>query len=260
MSAGTISQKVVYEQPLNERLRTFLRLEQLFHIIFYFFKDLSSSSSRQVMMAFIDVLEIGERCDIKSELMKELERLTINFDRLKSAPGVDQEKLSAILKRSEQLIQKMYAINGKIGSRILKDNLLAGVRQRSALTGGPCSFDLPAYHHWLQQPSELRSKTFSSWLSELEPVYAAATMVLKLVRESAVSQTVVAPQGFYQQTLNPQNPYQCIRVMLPAGSDYFPEISAGRHQFHIRFHTLSEEGEILHAQDKVSFEMACCVI
>ncbi|MBI4356946.1 MAG: cell division protein ZapD [Gammaproteobacteria bacterium] len=252
--------KTIYEQPTNERMRAFLRLEQLFQHIFYCLKDLSSLASRKTMQAFIDILETMDRFDVKGELLKELERSIDYLNCLRLSPSVDQEKLLSVCKKNSEFIQKLHAIPGKIGEGLSGNPLLSGIRQRAGIAGGPCFFDFPAYHHFLKGTPESKNLLFSKWLSELEPVYSALELILKLVRESAATYPFVALQGFYQQTLNPKNCYQCIRVFLPGNSPYFPEMSVGRHQMHIRFYTLTDRGEGVPSRDKLSFEMACCVI
>lgn len=251
---------IIYEQPLNERMRAFLRLEQLFQHIFYLLKTPTHLSSRQIIQAFLDTLETLERFDIKTELLKELERFNDHFSRLRHSPSVDLIKLSAVCQRSEHGIQKLHKISGKVGDSLSTSPLLNGVRQRIGIAGGPCFFDFPAYHYFLLRPSESKNQLFSSWLEELEPITSALALILKLVRESGVTYSFWAEKGFYQQDLNPKNVYQCIRLFLPEDSPYFPEMSVGRHQMHIRFYTLGERGDGVACKDRVAFEMACCVI
>jgi len=65
---------IVYEQPLNERMRTFLRLE-------FLYTQASITASRPTLgvrarrlRALLEILAITARGDSRSEVLKELER------------------------------------------------------------------------------------------------------------------------------------------------------------------------------------------
>ena len=73
--------KVLYEQPLNERIRTFLRLEYLFNQAAYHLKRGSEWDSRAILQCILEILAIFENTNLKSEVFKELERHSINLKR-----------------------------------------------------------------------------------------------------------------------------------------------------------------------------------
>ena len=55
----------------------------------------------------------------------------------------------------------------RFGSALKEDKLLSAIRQRFAIPGGACSFDLPNLHFWLQQPLEQRLAEIAQWLETL---------------------------------------------------------------------------------------------
>lgn len=65
---------ICYEHPLNERIRTLLRLENLFTKIDFFLTKDTSTDHHAALIALFEVLEITARADIKSDLLQELER------------------------------------------------------------------------------------------------------------------------------------------------------------------------------------------
>ena len=67
--AGTL----VFEQPLNERMRTFLRLDFLYNQALYHNEMASHWGSRAAMASLIDILAITTRGDVRSDVLKELE-------------------------------------------------------------------------------------------------------------------------------------------------------------------------------------------
>ena len=251
---------IVYEQPLNERIRTFLRLEFLFRQADHSLHGVSPWDSRATVACLIDILSIFGRNDLKNEVIKELERQAANLAPLERLPGVDRDKLGRTLGNMERLIDKLYVTQGQIG-QLLKDNeFLCSVKQRSSIPGGTCDFDLPAYHHWLQLPVERRLNDLQGWLGEFTTLREALELILRQVRESAPPQTVTAPGGFYQQSLDTNAPFQLVRAVLPAEAPCFAEISGGKHRFTIRFMEPRMEERPVQTTGDVEFQLACCAL
>ena len=65
------SRPIIYEHPLNDRIRTLLRLEHLFRQAQNFQKGASSWDSRMVITTLFDILDLFSRSDLKTEIIKE---------------------------------------------------------------------------------------------------------------------------------------------------------------------------------------------
>lgn len=251
---------VIYEQPLNERMRIFMRLEHLFSQALYNLRGASVWDSRQTLETLIDILNVFDRTDLKTEVLKELERHTANLARLEQSPGVDWDKLNRVLDEIEVLLEGLYNYSGRIGQALRENEFLSTIRQRSAIPGGTCDFDLPLYHHWLERPPEERIRDLERWLTDFEPIRLAINLVLRLVRSSAAPAPVLAAAGFFQRSLDPGIPYQMLRVSLPAASALYPEISAGKHRFTVRFLVASRDQRPTQTEEDVDFQLTSCPI
>ncbi len=64
----------VYEQPLNERMRTFLRLDFLYQQALFHEEREDAWSTRAAVGSLLEILAITARGDVRSEVLKELER------------------------------------------------------------------------------------------------------------------------------------------------------------------------------------------
>src|SRR5215510_2849470 len=80
---------VIYEQPLNERMRTFLRLELLYSQALYHSESEDALSSRAAVSALLEILAISARGDVRGDVLKELERHVQALNEFQSKPGVD---------------------------------------------------------------------------------------------------------------------------------------------------------------------------
>jgi len=256
-----VQNTVTYEQPLSERIRAFLRLEYLFRQAGFFLRGTSPFNSQAALNSILEVQNLLGRNDVKTEVLKELERHTGNLARLEQTPGVDRGRLTEILDELDVLIDRLYSNSQQLGHELKQNEFLSSIRQRSAIPGGTCDFDLPGYHHWLRRPSEERISDLTGWLASFEVLQKAIVIILQLIRESATPRRTLAEQGFYQQSMEANNACQLVRVGLPPSADVFPEISGGKHRITIRFMqqpSLAERPVPL--QEDVEFLLCCCAI
>lgn len=252
--------KIIYEQPLSERIRTFLRLEFLFDQTKAFLAGNSVWESRAALAGILEILSIFSRADLKTEVMKELERQALVLERLEENPGVDRHRLSELLNQMDGLIDYMHSLTGQVGQELRQNEFLSSIRQRITIPGGTCDFDLPAYHFWLQQPAEKRHEQLQQWFKNFEAIAQSISLILRLIRESAPPAKEVAEAGFFQKSLDPSTPCHIVRVIVPADCPYFAEISGGKHRFTVRFLEQRLEERPVQTTGNVPFELACCII
>ena len=250
---------ITFEHPLNERCRTLLRLSHLFEQFAFHTPRQSEWDSRAALGTLLDIAAILARADIKSDLLKEMDRYRGSLDRIAGRPGVDSSRLNAVLKDIRAVEQSLRQVQGQLGQSLRGDEFLTSILQRSSIPGGNCNFDLPQYHFWLNQPHEIRQTQMSEWMQDLLPVREAVVLLLNLVRNSNLPTREQAAQGFFQRTLESQAPAQMLRVGLPRNSTVFTEISGNKHRFSIRFLEAVDAGKPLQTDRDVDFLLTACI-
>ena len=252
---------IVYEQPLSERIRTFLRLEFLFRRGRYLLQQESPWASRLVFEVIIDVMAVLGRADLKKDVIKELERHAATLHALSRNPKVAQERLQALRDEIHFMLQALHNRDAAPGNELRRNELLNAVRQRSSIPAGTCDFDLPAFHYWLEQPGEQRLRDLETWFSTFGSFESAIGLCLRIVRESNASTREVAKGGFFQRNLGSSTPCQMLRVALPRGISLYPEISAGKQRFAIRFlHPGNAASRPSQTDEDIEFDLLCCII
>lgn len=230
-----MSESHVYEQPLNEKVRAFLRLEKLFQQYAFHLKHGSDWNNRIAIDSILEILGFTTRSDIKLEVLKELERQHTRLERLSKRPQIDQAQLSSILKNIQKHIGELQAINGQIGLDTKNVELLAAIAQKSSVPGSICDFDLPALKHWLSLPKEQRQKHLEKWFRPFRHLDRSIQLILDVLRHSADGTDEIAKNGFFQKSLDTNLAIQLLRISVPKDCSYYPEISAGKHRFSVRF-------------------------
>jgi cell division protein ZapD len=251
--------QIIYEHPLTERSRTLLRLEHLFQQTDYHLPQENSWNSRAAVDGLLGMASIFSRADLKADFIKELDRHQVSLRRMAQTPGVDSGRLDAILQDIANTISQLQRMEGQLGKHLRTNELLKNVMQRNGIPGASCAFDIPAYHHWLQQPHGSRVSDLVNWLRPLEPARSAVLLLLTLTRGSAVTEPQLAPEGLYQRALDQNSAPQLLRVILPGDTRLFPEISGGKHRFSVRFMESDIEGRPVQTKVDIPFEIALCV-
>ena len=95
-SPQSVPNRILYEQPLNERIRTFLRLEYLFKQAGHHLKGDSEWDSRATLTCILDILAIFGTTNLKTEVLKELARNSTTLLRLEPNPDLDYSQLSSL--------------------------------------------------------------------------------------------------------------------------------------------------------------------
>ncbi|ELW9547182.1 cell division protein ZapD [Klebsiella aerogenes] len=243
---------VLFEHPLNEKMRTWLRIEFLFQQL----------SSRPAIASYADalhffrntgdLLDVLERGEVRTDLLKELERQQRKLQTWAEVPGVDQQRIEA-LRQQLKLSGSTLISAPRIGQFLREDRLIGLVRQRLSIPGGCCGFDLPTLHIWLHMPQVYRDEQVAKWLASLTPLMQSLELILDLIRNSAPFRKQTSLNGFYQDNGDDAD---LLRLRLDLASQLYPQISGHKSRFAIRFLPLDSEHGIV--PERFDFELACC--
>jgi cell division protein ZapD len=250
---------LIFEQPLNERMRTFLRLDFLYNQAVHHNEIASQWGSRAAIASLIDILAIMGRGDVRSDVLKELEGQLTSLNEFQSKPGVDAQRLKSLVNNLTRLRADLMGAGSAFLQPLRDSEFLSAVKHRSGIPGGTCEFDLPDYYFWLKQPDEVRMRAFSQWLGLLRPMCDAIAELLWLTRQNGRNRQETATAGTYSITFDRDNPLQLLRISLPASAGLYPEISGSHHRCSIRF--LSWNGlatRPTQAQADVPFLLTTC--
>ena len=225
---------ILYEYPFNERIRTLLRLEDLFERFTFFLNQDDAREHHVALTTLFEIAEVTGRADLKSDLMKELERQRQTLAPFRGNPGIEQNALEVVLGEIEQTLGGLTDMHGKTGQHLADNEWLASIRSRTIIPGGTCKFDLPSYYAWQQLPVEERRQDIAKWVMPMLALRDAAAIVLRLARESGQASKVMAMQGSYQQMLSGRT-YQLMQVRVSPDTRVIPEASANKYMLWVRF-------------------------
>jgi cell division protein ZapD len=245
-----------YEFPLNERIRTLLRMEALYERVHFFTDKEQPLEHHAALLSLFEILDVAGRADLKSEMMQELERQKQTLSVLRSNPAVSEQALSGVLADIDRAVSELFQASGKTGQELRENEWLMGIKQRSAIPGGVCEFDLPSYHYWLHQSPEGRRRDLQAWLAPFLPLQDGISIIVRILRDSGRTSQQLASQGLYQQMMGGRLA-QLLRLRLDDTYECVPEVSANKYALNIRF-TVAGDTQRRVTQVDIPFELTFC--
>ncbi len=211
---------MIYEFPLTESVRRFLRIEMLEKQSLAYIEQDSEYSTIAAVRALLELVTLVSKNDTKMELIKQLDALMV-------ADTTNEESKEEALALKGLLSHQSFRAYDDIKENVFLNTL----RQRFAIVGGICAFDLPVLHNWLNSPFERRKEHFYRWMKVIGTALTATNFVLHNIRSIKTDEACSFKHGFYYRSVKWKA--SLLRLDM-AGYDFFPEFSGNRHQLSIR--------------------------
>ena len=247
-----------YDYPFNERIRTLLRVEDLFAKVLHNVETGHEYNHHTALITLLQILDVVDRAELKLDLLQELDRQKSAMSMLIGNPAIATNTLNTILNEIESASEALRAENTKLGQSLRTNEWLMSIKQRAGIPGGVCEFDVPSYHYWLGLGEDRRKEDLKAWLTPLIPMHEAIVIILHILRGSGSSTKLIAIGGAYQQMLGGAKPAQMLKIDIPDKLKCFPEVSANKYAINIRFNILDFTQKPQKFDEDVNFTLTLC--
>ncbi len=249
---------ILYEYPFNERIRTYLRLEHLFRRLTELVARDSALDHHYALTTIFEVMDVGARADLKSDLLRDLEKQKQALNGYRGNPAIAESVLDDVIGQLDRCYAALNSLPGKAGQSLTENDWLMSIRSRVGIPGGTCEFDLPAYYAWQHESSAKRRSDLELWTSKLVPLADSIHVLLKLLRDSGMPQKVMASNGQFQQNLPQGKTFQLLRLALDPALGLIPEISGNRLMISIRLMRHEADDRLHSSSEDAAFELTLC--
>ena len=249
---------ILYEYPFNERIRTYLRLEQLFQRLGELVAREHPLDHHYAIATMFEVMDVAARADLKTDVLKDLDKQKHVLNGYRGNPAIAESVLDEVTSQLESCFASLSALPGKAGQALTENDWLMSIRSRVGIPGGTCEFDLPAYFAWQHLTAQVRQQDLQRWVTTLVPLAESIRLLLKLVRDSGAAQMVTAPGGVYQQNLPQGRAFQLLRLRIDPTPGLIPEISGNRLMVSVRLMRHESDDRLHAANVDTSFELTLC--
>ena len=249
---------ILYEYPFNERIRTYLRLEHLFRRLGELVPREHPLDHHYALATIFEVMDVAARADLKSDVMKDLEKQKGVLNSYRGNPAIAEGVLDRVVGDLDACFSALNNQPGKAGQSLTDNEWLMSIRSRIGIPGGTCEFDLPGYYAWQKLDAETRRADLARWTRPLGTLAESVHLLLKLLRDSGAPQKVMAVDGHFQQTLPQGRTFQLLRLRIDPTLKLVPEISGNRLMVSVRL--MRQEGsDRLHASNaSAELELTLC--
>jgi cell division protein ZapD len=249
---------VLYEYPFNESIRTMLRLEHLFDRLGQLVARDAPVDHHFALATMFEIMDVASRADLKSDLLKELERHKAVLNGYRGNPAISEASLDEVVARIDHAYNGLNQLQGKTGHTLTANDWLMSIRSRINIPGGTCEFDLPAYYTWQQTEPNRRRADLMGWLQPMMPLAEALQVLMGLLRDSGTPHRVVAQGGQFQQSLPQHRSYLLLRLRIDPALGLVPEITGHRLMVQVRMMQPDAEWRLKPATVDASFELTLC--
>ena len=249
---------ILYEYPFNERIRTYLRLQQLFNRLGQLMVRTEALDHHFALTTLFEIIEVASRSELKSDVLKDLDRQKQLYNGYRGNPAISETALDGLIAQLDEHFEALNQVSGKVGQSLNDNDFLMALRSRAVIPGGTCEFDLPAYHAWQHHATASRTQDLSQWVAPFGPLAQAVKLLLQMLRESGSSQKVMATAGQLQQNLPQGRTFQLLRLKIDPSLGITPEISCNRLLVVIRMMRQQSDGKLVATTEDVPFEMSLC--
>ncbi len=249
---------ILYEYPFNERIRTYLRLQQLFNRLGQLMARTEALDHHFALTTLFEIIEVASRSELKSDVLKDLDRQKQLYNGYRGNPAISEKALDGLIAQLDEHFEALNQVSGKIGQSLNDNDFLMALRSRAVIPGGTCEFDLPAYHAWQHHDAASRAQDLSQWVAPFGPLAQAVKLLLQMLRESGSSQKVMAAAGQLQQNLPQGRTFQLLRLKIDPSLGITPEISCNRLLVVIRMMHQHSDGKWVATTEDVPFELTLC--
>src|SRR3954464_3191064 len=106
---------ILYEYPFNERIRTYLRLEHLFRRLGELILRSHPLDHHYALATIFEVMDVAARADLKSDVLKDLERQKSVLAGYRGNPAISEKVLDDVIAQIESCFKEVNGTPGKAG-------------------------------------------------------------------------------------------------------------------------------------------------
>ncbi|MEY2341777.1 cell division protein ZapD [Acidithiobacillus sp. IBUN Pt1247-S3] len=243
----------LYESALQERTRSLLRLEGIFHCLDRNFSE--PEALRAVLRTFLELFDFCQRPELRIDLLLELDRLIQTLHAWKESELVNHSALGRWENRLREQQQALRDSHQGFAEPLRHQELLQLARGRQSVAGGLTGADLPLLAFWEQQEPAFRVAQFQHWRADFTLLESSAALILRFLRESLDWSTQTAEHGRFGTPLNPRHSLSLLQVETQ-DAHLYPKISGGIHRLHIQFLEWIDPGPSRALESSIEFRLA----
>jgi len=243
----------IYEQPIDERIRKFLRLENIYMKINHHMHIDSKYDASSTLLNISDLFINLTRSEIKRDLISEIEAQKMRCQEYIKLDGADKIKLNSIMEKQNAILKTLHDLRTDYLNVLKNDELFQTIIKHISTS---CS-DLD---YWLSRDHDFRKNQINLWLELIKPIENSIFFCLDLLRKSSETVEITAKDGMYLFKMDIEKKIRLLRVTMKTDNYFFPRISVGPQRATVAFMTIDDNNKIIRLNQDINFVLDLCYI
>jgi len=253
MSSLSDPHAAIYEEPMHERIRKFLKLENYFLKLNYHKEIDTIYDSFASLNNLILIYNTLSRVKVKNELINEIDFQRTRYSEYIKLDNSDKTKLNSIMEKQNVILNNLHSLKPNYLNNLNNDELFQFfVKHHENLN--------TEIDYWLTRDHNMRLNQINLWLESIKPIEQSVHFCLEILRRSSNTSEVCANNGFHLIKIDQEKKIRLLRVTMQTDNYYFPRISLGPQRATISFMILNEENKFVQIKENISFVLDLCFI
>ncbi len=253
MNTFSDTHAAIYEEPVDERIRKFLKLENYFiKINEHKIRD-SVYDSYAALSTLVDLYQTLSRAEVKRELIREIDFHRSRYQEYIKLENSDKIKLNSIMEKQTVILSTLHNLKSNYLTDLHTDELFQySVKHHDTL----CS----ELDYWLTRDYSYRLNQLNLWLELIKPIENSVYFCLDILRKSSETRENCAKNGMYILKLDSDKKIKLLRITMHSDNYFFPRVSVGPQRATISFMTLNDMNKFIQIKDDINFVIDLCYI
>ena len=226
---------IIYEQPVAENIRNFLKCEYLFE---KFNAALLQEDLWGVKSSISTLLEMSDfimRINLKIELLKDLKKCMLYLKALTNDNNVKTIELNDYISKIETSINMINNINESPSKLIVDNEFLMQINNKIHIPAGDNFFDMPGYLNFLSSSKSSIIEHINIWYEPFSPLISASKLILNIRRNTSDFLLRTSSKSYFEQKIDKNSRVDLVRIKLLKKDNIYPVISVNRQNISVIF-------------------------
>ena len=248
---------IIYEQPVAENIRNFLKCEYIYEKYYSSFLKQDLWDIKSCLASIIEISDFTLRINLKVELLKELEKTILFLNFLKDSNLISLSVFDENITNVRNSINELNEIQSNPSKTVVDNDFLMLIKSKLQLPAGDNFFDMPSYLNFLSSQKSFIINSIEGWFAPFNSLCNASKIILKIKRKNANFTTFTSQKSYFELKLDKNDKIDLLRLKLNNNINIFPDVSVNRQNINIIFKTAYGNNRLSKAIDKnLEFELA----
>ena len=232
-----MNEYIIYEQPVTENVRNFLKCEYLFEKFSSAIQQKDIWAVKSSISTLIEVSDFVLRINLKVELLKELEKNIFFLDYLYNDNSIEISEYDYFITKTKNCINELNNIKGSPSKSIIDNDFLMQIKSKLHVTAGDNFFDMPSYLNFLSSNKTFIIDNVNLWYLPFNPLFTSSKLLLDIKRKNSIFIAMTSTGSYFEKKLDKNSKFDLARIKLKKNINIFPDVSISQQNINIIFKT-----------------------